>query len=89
MLNLAIEFAFGAIGIAMVLCLYRLIKGPDLPDRILAIDTLYINAAALLVVMGIRDASSIYFEAALLIALMGFVGTVALARYLARGDVVD
>lgn len=89
MLNLAIEFAFGAIGIAMVLCVYRLIKGPDLPDRILAIDTLYINAAALLVVMGIRDASSIYFEAALLIALMGFVGTVALARYLARGDVVD
>lgn len=89
MLAWALNVAFAAIGLAMALCMFRLIKGPDLPDRILALDTLYINAAGLLVVMGIRESSSIYFEAALLIALMGFVGTVALARYLARGDVVD
>ena len=73
----------------MALTLYRLIKGPDAPDRILALDTLYINAVALLIVLGIYDNSSIYFEAALLIALMGFVATVALARYIARGDVMD
>lgn len=73
----------------MALTLYRLIKGPDAPDRILALDTLYINAVALLIVLGIYDNSSIFFEAALLIALMGFVATVALARYIARGDVMD
>lgn len=73
----------------MALTLYRLIKGPDAPDRILALDTLYVNAVALLIVLGIYDKSSIYFEAALLIALMGFVATVALARYIARGDVMD
>jgi multicomponent K+:H+ antiporter subunit F len=73
----------------MALTLYRLIKGPDAPDRILALDTLYVNAVALLIVLGIYENSSIYFEAALLIALMGFVATVALARYIARGDVMD
>lgn len=89
MLNIAINIAFASIGIAILLCVWRLVKGPDLPDRILALDTLYINAVALLILFGIRTDSAIYFEAALLIALMGFVGTVALARYLARGDVID
>jgi multicomponent K+:H+ antiporter subunit F len=89
MLTIAINIAFAALGIAFLLCLWRLVVGPDLPDRILALDTLYINAVALLILLGIRSESSIYFEAALLIALMGFVGTVALARYLARGDVID
>jgi len=89
MLNIALNIAFAAIGIAFALCLWRLVKGPDLPDRILALDTLYINSVALLILFGIRSGSTIYFEAALLIALMGFVGTVALARYLARGDVID
>lgn len=89
MLNLAINIAFCAIGLAMLLCVVRLVRGPDAADRILALDTLYINAIALLIVLGIRMASSVYFEAALLIALMGFVATVALARYLERGDVMD
>ncbi len=89
MLEISINIAFGAIGLSMALTVYRLIKGPDAPDRILALDTLYVNAVALLIVLGIQDSSSIYFEAALLIALMGFVATVALARYLARGDVMD
>jgi multicomponent K+:H+ antiporter subunit F len=89
MLNLAINIAFCAIGLAMLLCLVRLVRGPDAADRILALDTLYINAIALLIVLGIRMASSVYFEAALLIALMGFVAPVALARYLERGDVMD
>jgi multicomponent K+:H+ antiporter subunit F len=89
MLDISIKIAFIAIGVSMALTLYRLIKGPDAPDRILALDTLYVNAVALLIVLGIYDSSSIYFEAALLIALMGFVATVALARYIARGDVMD
>lgn len=89
MLNLAINIAFCAIGLAMLLCLLRLVRGPDAADRILALDTLYINAIALLIVLGIRMASSVYFEAALLIALMGFVATVALARYLERGNIME
>jgi multicomponent K+:H+ antiporter subunit F len=89
MLALAITLAASAIGIAIVLCLARLLIGPDTADRILALDTLYINAVALLIVLGIHSGSAIHFEAALLIALMGFVATVALARYLACGDVVD
>lgn len=89
MLNVAINIAFGAIGIAMMLCLYRVLVGPDLADRVLALDTLYINAVSLLILLGVRMASSIFYEAALLIALMGFVGTVAFGRYLARGDVID
>ena len=89
MLDISIKIALIAIGLSMSLTLYRLIKGPDTPDRILALDTLYVNAVALLIVLGIYDNSSIYFEAALLIALMGFVATVALARYIARGDVMD
>lgn len=89
MLAIALNITFLAIGVAMLLCLWRLLVGPGLPDRILALDTLYINAVAMLVLLGVRSASTIFFEAALLIALMGFVGTAALGRYLARGDVID
>lgn len=89
MLAAATSIAFASIAIALILCLWRLMRGPHAADRILALDTLYINVVALLIVLGIRMASTIYFEAALLIALMGFVGTVALARFLARGDVMD
>lgn len=89
MLEISIQITLAAIALAIALTVFRLIKGPDAPDRILALDTLYVNAVALLIVLGVYDSSSIYFEAALLIALMGFVGTVALSRYLARGDVMD
>lgn len=89
MLNVALAIAFALVGAAFVLSVVRLLRGPHAPDRILALDTLYINAIALLVLFGIRLASPLYFEAALLIALMGFVGTVALAKYVQRGDVAD
>ncbi len=89
MLNFAIETGFVLIGLAMTLNLWRLVRGPDATDRILALDTMTINAIALLVLFGIRLASPLYFEAALLIALMGFVGTVALAKYLLRGDIIE
>lgn len=89
MLNMAINIAFVMIGIAALLNLWRMVIGPDTTDRILALDTLYINAIALLVLFGIDTDSAIYFESALLIAVMGFVGTVALAKYLLRGDIIE
>ncbi len=89
MLNVALAIAFALVAAAFVLSVVRLLRGPQAPDRILALDTLYINAIALLVLFGIRLASPLYFEAALLIALMGFVGTVALAKFLLRGDIIE
>jgi multicomponent K+:H+ antiporter subunit F len=89
MLSVALTIAFTLVAGAFALSLFRLIRGPDAPDRILALDTLYINAIALLVLLGIHLASALYFEAALLIALMGFVGTVALAKFLLRGDIIE
>jgi multicomponent K+:H+ antiporter subunit F len=89
MLNAAIEMAFVLIGAAQGLNLYRLIRGPDMTDRILALDTLGINVIALLVLFGIRTATTAYFEVALLLALLGFVGTVALCKFLLRGDIIE
>lgn len=89
MLTLAIETGFVLIGLAMALNLWRLIRGPDATDRVLALDTLTINAIALLVLFGIRAGSSAYFEAALILAAMGFVGTVALCKFLLRGDIIE
>ncbi|WP_428995682.1 K+/H+ antiporter subunit F [Lamprobacter modestohalophilus] len=88
-LNLALAVGFLLVTLAVLLSLWRLIIGPDQPDRILALDTLYVNTVALLVLLDIKLASSLYFEAALLIALFGFVGTVALAKFLTRGDIIE
>ena len=77
MLNAALIFAFVCIGLALLLSLVRLVRGPGLADRILALDTMYINTIALLIVYGIHADLAIFFEAALLIALMGFISTVA------------
>ncbi|MVW75264.1 K+/H+ antiporter subunit F [Pseudomonas xionganensis] len=89
MLAYVIPLCLAIMTLALILTLLRLIKGPDLPDRILALDTLYINAIALIVLFGIWLGSELYFEAALLIAVMGFVGTVAVAKYLLRGDIIE
>lgn len=89
MLTVALEIAFIMIGAAMALNLWRLWRGPDAVDRVLALDTLTINAIALLVLFGIRAGSNVYFEAALIIAVMGFVGTAALCKYLLRGDIIE
>ena len=89
MIAASLAIAFGLVAGAFAMSLYRLLAGPSAPDRILALDTLYINAIALLVLLGIHLASPLYFEAALLIALMGFVGTVALAKFLLRGDIIE
>ena len=89
MLNIAVYLAFALVAAAFALSCRRLLVGPSAPDRILALDTLYINAIALLVLLGIQLSSALYFEAALLIALMGFIGTVALCKYLLRGDIIE
>ena len=89
MLSSALMIAFSLVSIAVALSFWRLFRGPDTPDRILALDTLYINTIALLILLGMYLDSALYFEAALLIAVMGFVGTVALCKYLLRGDIVE
>jgi len=89
MLNVAVLLAFTLVAAAFALSFWRLLVGPSTPDRILALDTLYINAIALLVLLGIHLSSALYFEAALLIALMGFIGTVALCQYLLHGDIIE
>jgi multicomponent K+:H+ antiporter subunit F len=89
MLNTVVPVAFALVGIAALLTLWRLLLGPSRPDRILALDTLAVNAVALIVLFGIQQNSALYFEAALLIAMMGFVGTVALCKYLLRGDIIE
>ena len=89
MLSIAIPIAFALVGGAFALTLWRLLIGPTAPDRILALDTLAVTAIAMLVLFGIQQGSALYFEAAILIALMGFVGTVALCKYLLRGDIIE
>ena len=89
MLNIAVTTAFICIALALCLSFWRLVRGPSAPDRILALDTMYINTVALLVLFGIHQGLDVYFEAAMLIALVGFVGTVALCKYLLRGDIIE
>ena len=85
----ALDFAILAIAVAMTLCLWRLLRGPEITDRVLALDTLYINAVALAILLGLRLNTLLLFEAALIIAMLGFVSTAALGRYLTRGDVIE
>lgn len=85
----ALDFAVLAVAVALLLCGWRLLRGPTLPDRALALDTLYVNAIALAILLGLRLGSELLFEAALVIAMLGFVSTVAVARFLARGDVIE
>ena len=89
MLATVIPVAYALVVLALLLSFSRLVRGPTAPDRILALDTLYVNTIALLVLHGIHLGSAVYFEAALLIAMMGFVGTVALCKYLLRGDIIE
>lgn len=89
MLNLAVALALTLTGMALLLTGERLLYGPTLPDRIMALDTLYLNAIALLVLLGIHFDSALYFETALFIALLGFISTVALCRFVSRGRLFE
>ncbi len=89
MIALASAIALIAIAAAMLMNLYRLLVGPDVPTRVLALDTLVINAIALVVLAGILYDTAIYFEAALLFAMVGFLTTVAYCKYMLRGNVME
>jgi multicomponent K+:H+ antiporter subunit F len=88
MLIIAANICFAALGAAMALNLWRLVRGPAAPDRILALDTLTINAIALILLLGVRQAGADYFDAALILAAMGFVGTAALCKFILSGDII-
>ncbi len=88
-LGSALGIAFAALGLALAMNLWRLIKGPDVADRILALDTMVINAIGIIVLGGIASGSGTSFEAAMLLALVGFVGTVAYCKFLLRGDIIE
>ncbi|MFQ3338651.1 MAG: multicomponent K+:H+ antiporter subunit F [Colwellia sp.] len=77
------------IGLSLLLNVWRLLIGPSVPDRILALDTMYINTIALIILYGMSLGTELYFEAALLIAMLGFVSTVAVCKYLLRGDIIE
>jgi multicomponent K+:H+ antiporter subunit F len=84
-----LPYAIGAFTLSLLLNLYRLLRGPGLADRILALDTMYINSIALLVLVGLHFGTAVFFEAALVIAALGFVGTVVLSKFVLRGDIVE
>jgi multicomponent K+:H+ antiporter subunit F len=85
----AVTVALSVVALAMLLSLWRLLRGPTIPDRILALDTLYVNTIALLILFGMHLRSAVYFEAALIIAMLGFFGTVVLSKYVIRRDIVE
>ncbi|MFK7867726.1 MAG: K+/H+ antiporter subunit F [Roseobacter sp.] len=88
-MNIALIIAFVSVAIAQALSMVRLILGPSTGDRILALDTMVINALGLIVLLGISQGTRILFEVALLVAMLGFVSTVAYARFVLRGDIIE
>lgn len=89
MIQTCIDITLAMFSLAMAMSLYRLLRGPGVTDRILALDTLYINTIAVLVLVGMRDGSTVYFEAAVVIAMLGFIGTVVLSKFVIRRDIIE
>ncbi|TQS71403.1 K+/H+ antiporter subunit F [Rhodobacteraceae bacterium] len=89
MITYALIFALGCYGLALLFNLYRVVRSPGVTDRILALDTMAINAIALIVCFGIWEGSAMFFEASILYAMVGFVSTVAYAKFLLRGDLIE
>ena len=89
MIMFACIFAFGLLSVACLLAGYRLVTGPDPLDRILALDTLVINAIGIIVAMGVWYATTLYFEMALLFAMVGFLTTVSFCKFFLRGNVIE
>jgi len=89
MIDTALWIALALFCAAIVLNFYRAVVGPSLPDRVLAVDTMYMNSIALIVLFGIWLNTKDYFEAALLIAMLGFISTIAICKYLLRGDIIE
>ncbi|MEZ5630389.1 MAG: K+/H+ antiporter subunit F [Burkholderiaceae bacterium] len=88
-LEVVIRITMLGYGVAMLLALWRALRGPTAQDRVLAVDFITIVAILLMLVVGIRYASSMYLEAALLLALFGFVSSAAFAKYLLRGEIIE
>ena len=89
LLGFAVDFASLCFTLAILFALLRLFKGPSAQDRVLALDAFYLNGMLMLLLLGIRSTSTAYFDMALLIALFGFVSTIALAKFLLRGEVIE
>jgi multicomponent K+:H+ antiporter subunit F len=89
LLDVAAGFAAGCFMVGMALALIRVFRGPGAQDRVLAFDSMYVNALLTLLTLGIRARVAVYFDMALLIALFGFVGSTALAKFLLRGEVIE
>ena len=85
----ALYAAFAVVALSQIMAMVRLWIGPGTGDRILALDTMFINALSLIVLLGIAQGTAIYFEASLIIAMLGFVSTVAYARFVLRGDIIE
>jgi multicomponent K+:H+ antiporter subunit F len=88
-LSWALPVALFLLALAMVMCLVRVLKGPSAQDRVLALDCMYLNAMLFMLVLGIYYGSTNYFEAAMLIALLGFASSTAMAKFLLRGEVIE
>ena len=89
LLSWLLAFALGCLALAMMLALARMIAGPRAEDRVLAFDCLYVNTMLVILSLGLIYRSSSYFEAALLIALFGFVGSTAMSKFLLRGEIIE
>ncbi len=85
----ALNLAQVMLGLSMICATYRVAFGPRAQDRVLGLDSLYVNAMLMLLVFGIQSGRTLYFEAALIIALLGFTSTLALAKFLMRGEVIE
>ena len=88
-MDLALKGAFLAVVIGQVMAMIRLVMGPSTGDRILALDTMVINAIGMIVLLGIAQGSRVYFEVSMIIAMLGFVSTVALTKFVLRGDIIE
>ena len=89
MIDMTVMIALVAVSLAQLLAMVRLVIGPCTGDRILALDTMAINAIALIVLLGMAGGTQLYFEGALIFAMLGFVSTVAYARFVLRGDIIE
>lgn len=89
LLNIAINFAFGCVVLAMLMTTARLLIGPAAHDRVLAMDTLWICAMLVCILQGIRFSDQVYFEIAMLVAMIGFVSSVAITKFLMRGEIIE
>lgn len=88
-LSWSLIMAFSAVAISQILAMVRLVMGPNAGDRILALDTMVVNVIGMIVLLGIYQGSKLYFEVSLIIAMLGFVSTVAYARFVLRGDIIE